>query len=125
MSHYALMFKGNNSGSKADVEDYNKAKNMAKAGIEMVMDGIEGNSMKQIAEGAEIAWEGMKKVCELSDKMKEQFGERRGDSMGYRHDDFGMRDGYNGRDSYNFRDWSNEDDRMMERRMRDSMGRFK
>ena len=115
MSHYALMFKGNNSGNtKADVEDYNNAKNMAKSGIEMVMDGIEGNSMKQIAEGAEIAWEGMKKVCELSDKMKEQFGERRGDSMGYRHDD-----------SYNFRDWTNEDDRVMERRMRDSMGRFK
>lgn len=125
MSHYVLMFKNNNTDNNKDgVEEYRKAVNMAKAGIEMVMDGMDEDSKQKITEGAGIAWDGMKKICELNDKMKEQFGERGGNNFSNRHDDFGTRDGYNNR-GYNFREWSNDEDHMMERRMRDSMGRFK
>lgn len=110
MSHYAMMFRTEKAESQADVEEYNRAVNMLKAGIEMAMDGVEEDAKKKSVEGLEMAWEGMKKVCDLSKKMKEQYGERHNESYGGR---------------YNFKEWSPEDDHMMERRMRDSMGRFK
>lgn len=64
-------------------------------------------------EAMEMAKEGLERVCELAEEMREQYGER-----GNYGDRYGMRSNY-GR-----RDWD-EDDMMNERRMRDSRGRFR
>ncbi len=64
-------------------------------------------------EAMEMAKEGLERVCELAEEMREQYGER-----GNYGDRYGMRGNY-GR-----RDWD-EDDMMNERRMRDSRGRFR
>lgn len=64
-------------------------------------------------EAMEMAKEGLERVCELAEEMREQYGER-----GSYGDRYGMRGNY-GR-----RDWD-EDDMMNERRMRDSRGRFR
>jgi hypothetical protein len=58
-------------------------------------------------EAMDMAKEGLERVCELAEEMREQYGER-----------YGMRG------SYDRRDWE-DDDMMNERRMRDSRGRFR
>ena len=112
MSRYAMMFRSN----KGNIAEYNAAVREAKNGLAMVMDGLEADHKGMIAEGAEMAWDGLKRVCAVSEEMKEQYGERRGGSMNYHHDNYGMK-------SYH-KEWNDDDDRMMERRMRDSKGRY-
>lgn len=111
------------------VEEYKEAGKKAKEGIEMVMDAVESGDMKMVVEGAEKAFKAVKKMCEISDDMESQYGERR-------YDDMDMRDGYGSRmygrygnrmDGYgdqHRREWNERDDRMMERRMRDARGRY-
>lgn len=63
-------------------------------------------------EALEMAKEGMARVCELAEEMRDRYGER-----GNYGDRYGMRGDY-GR-----RDWD-DDDMYGERRRRDSRGRF-
>lgn len=64
-------------------------------------------------EALEMAKEGMARVCELAEEMRDRYGER-----GNYGDRYGMRGDY-GR-----RDWD-DDDMYGERRRRDSMGRYR
>ena len=64
-------------------------------------------------EALEMAKEGMARVCELAEEMRDRYGE-----LGDYGDRYGMRGGY-GR-----RDWD-DDDMYGERRRRDSMGRYR
>ena len=103
--------------SNEDVQEYKHAGKKAKHGLSMVMDGIEQNDMDMVVEGAEKAWKGIKTMCDISDEMEEQYGERRRDDINERY----------GNRHYNYRnenEWNERDDKMMERRMRDSMGRY-
>ena len=63
-------------------------------------------------EALEMAKEGMARVCELAEEMRDRYGER-----GNYGDRYGMRGDY-GR-----RDWD-DDDMYGERRRRDRIGRF-
>jgi len=111
-----IMFRGG-----SDAEDYKKAGKEAKKGLAMVMDAIENNDMRMAMEGAEKAWKGVKTMCEISDEMEQQYGERRYDSMGMR----GYGNRYDGRYGNREHDeWNSRDDEWMERRMRDSRGRY-
>lgn len=124
---YVMMRYGNRDNG--GVEEYKEAGKKAKEGIEMVMDAVESGDMKMVVEGAEKAFKAVKKMCEISDDMESQYGERR-------YDDMGMRDGYGSRmygrygnrmDGYgdqHRREWNERDDRMMERRIRDARGRY-
>lgn len=94
----------------ADVRDYEDAGKTAKKGLAMIMEAIDNDDLQSAKEGMEMAWEGVKTMCEISNEMKQQYGERRYNNRGgmnYRHDD-----------------WNERDDDWMERRMRDSRGRF-
>lgn len=89
----------------------------------------------EFEEAAMMAKEGLEKMCELAEDMKEQYGERRGSS--------GSRSNYRGGGSYGYRErsgygnrerggygereeWDDDEDMMMrERRMRDSRGRYR
>ena len=62
-------------------------------------------------EALEMAKEGMARVCELAEEMRDRYGER-----GNYGDRYGMRG------DYDRRDW--EDDMYGERRRRDARGRF-
>ena len=62
-------------------------------------------------EALEMAKEGMARVCELAEEMRDRYGER-----GNYGDRYGMRG------DYDRSDW--EDDMYGERRRRDRMGRF-
>ena len=64
-------------------------------------------------EALEMAKEGMARVCELAEEMRDRYGER---------GDYGDRYGMRG--SYGRRDWD-DDDMYGERRRRDSMGRYR
>lgn len=68
---------------------------------------------REFDEALEMAKEGMARVCELAEEMRDRYGER-----GNYGDRYGMRGGY-GR-----RDWD-DDDMYGERRRRDSMGRYR
>ena len=81
MSYRVISMRGDNYGRKSDSDEFYEAMDMAKEGLE--------------------------RVCELAEEMREQYGQR-----------YGMRG------SYDRRDWD-EDDMMNERRMRDSRGRFR
>lgn len=63
-------------------------------------------------EALEMAKEGMARVCELAEEMRDRYGER-----GNYGDRYGMRGGYGQRD------WD-DDDMYGERRRRDSRGRY-
>lgn len=67
-------------------------------------------------EALDMAKEGMARVCELAEEMRDRYGER----GGYYGDRYGMRGGYYGRRDHD--EW--EDDMYGERRRRDSRGRF-
>lgn len=110
---YMLRFRGN-----GDVEDYKQAGKEAKRGIKMVMDAVERNDMQMAMEGASMAWNGVKTMCDISKEMEDQYGERRYDNMDTR----GYGERYGNR--YDRHEWNQRDDEMMERRMRDSRGRF-
>lgn len=68
---------------------------------------------REFDEALEMAKEGMARVCELAEEMRDRYGER-----GNYGDRYGMRGDY-GR-----RDWE-DDDMYGERRMRDSRGRYR
>lgn len=68
---------------------------------------------REFDEAMEMAKEGMARVCELAEEMRDRYGERN-----YYGDRYGMRGDY-GR-----RDWD-DDDMYGERRMRDSRGRYR
>ena len=89
----------------------------------MVMDAVERNDMQMAMEGASMAWNGVKTMCYISKEMEDQYGERRYDNMDTRG--YGERYGnrYDNRD-YDRHEWNQRDDEMMERRIRDSRGRF-
>jgi hypothetical protein len=59
-----------------------------------------------------MAKEGMARVCELAEEMRDRYGER---------GNYGMRGSYGRRDH---EDWE-DDDMYGERRMRDSRGRYR
>lgn len=81
----------------------------------------------EFEEAAMMAKEGLDKMCELAEEMKDQYGERRGrgsygSRYGMRGGDYGGRGGYGNR--YGERDeWEDMDD-YGERRRRDSRGRY-
>ena len=108
--------RGGNEANKGGVEQYEKAGKEAKKGLAMIMEAIEENNLEAAKEGMEMAWEGVKQMCDISKEMKQQYGERR----------YNTRGGMNGRDGMNNRneDWNERDDEWMERRMRDSRGRY-
>ena len=111
MGSYAMRF-GNRVvqfGNRNGTEEYDKAGKEAKKGLAMIMEAIEEDNMQNAKEGLEIAWEGVKQMCEISKEMKQQFGERRHDSRG-----MNSRDG----------DWNERDEEWMERRMRNSRGQY-
>lgn len=60
----------------------------------------------EFEEAAMMAKEGVRKMCELAEEMREQYGERRRGSYGSRED------------------WDGMDDMYGERRRRDSRGRY-
>ena len=66
-------------------------------------------AMEMTKEGMRMAQKGFERICELSEEMTEQYGER---------GDYGER--YSQRGGYYGRDW----DDMHERRYRDSRGRY-
>lgn len=68
-------------------------------------------------EALDMAKEGMARVCELAEEMRDRYGER----GGYYGDRYGMRGGYYGRRDHD--EW--EDDMYGERRRRDSMGSYR
>ena len=70
---------------------------------------------REFDEALEMAKEGMARVCELAEEMRERYGER-----GNYGDRYGMRGGYGRRDHD---EW--DDDMYGERRRRDSMGRYR
>lgn len=82
----------------------------------------------EFEEAAMMAKEGLDKMCELAEEMKEQYGERRGGGS------YGNRGGYGGRGGYGMRggygnrygerdDWDGMEE-YGERRRRDSRGRY-
>lgn len=106
--------------SNEDVAEYKEAAKKAKNGLAMIMEGADNNDMSAVMEGVEKAWQGVKQMCDISKEMEDQYGERRNDGMQ-------MRDNYSRR-NYSRRnndDRNERDEEWMERRMRDSMGRFK
>ena len=74
------------------------------------------NESHEFDEALDMAKEGMARVCELAEEMRDRYGER----GGYYGDRYGMRGGYYGRRDHD--EW--EDDMYGERRRRDSRGRF-
>jgi hypothetical protein len=134
---YVMMRYGNRGNG--DVAEYKEAGKKAKEGIEMITYAVDSGDKQMIVEGAEKAFKAVKKMCEISDDMESQYGERRNDGMGMRGG-YGMRGNYGNRDFSHYgdqyenfgnrgenyrREWNERDDRMMERRMRDAMGRFR
>ena len=71
---------------------------------------------REFDEALEMAKEGMARVCELAEEMRDRYGER-----GYYSDRYGMRGSYGRRDH----DEWDDDDMYGERRRRDSMGRYR
>lgn len=71
---------------------------------------------REFDEALDMAKEGMARVCELAEEMRDRYGER----GGYYGDRYGMRGGSYGRREND--EW--EDDMYGERRRRDSRGRF-
>jgi len=67
-----------------------------------------GDDYRDYKEAVKMAKEAIETICELTEEMEEQFGERRGGAR--------MRGGY-----YRNGEW----DDMEERRGRDSMGRYR
>lgn len=103
--------RGNNEAKNGSgVEQYEKAGKEAKKGLAMIMEAIEENNLEAAKEGMEMAWEGVKQMCDISKEMKQQYGERRYDTRG----------GMNSRGE----DWNERDEDWMERRVRDSRGRY-
>lgn len=84
--------------------------------------GRKSSDSREFEEAMEMAKEGMERICELAEEMREQYGERRG-SYGSRGN-YGNRGGYGGRGSYGERDDWDDDDMYGERRRRDSRGRY-
>lgn len=70
---------------------------------------------REFEEAMAMAKEGLERVCELADEMREQYGERRG-YYGSRGD-YGMRSRYGMRDDWDEMEYG-------ERRRRDSRGRY-
>lgn len=70
---------------------------------------------REFDEALDMAKEGMARVCELAEEMRDRYGERN-----YYGDRYGMRGSYGRRD---YEDWD-DDDMYGERRRRDRMGRF-
>ena len=75
----------------------------------------DGSDVREFKEAAMMAKEGIEKMCELADEMRDRYSER--GSYGERYD---MRDGYSQRGGY----YGREEDEMHERRYRDSRGRY-
>ena len=71
---------------------------------------------REFDEAMDMAKEGMARVCELAEEMRDRYGER-----SYYGDRYGMRGSYGRRDH---EDWE-DDDMYGERRMRDSRGRYR
>lgn len=71
-----------------------------------------GSESREFDEALDMAKEGMARVCELAEEMRDRYGER---------GNYGMRGNYGRRDRD---DWE-DDDMYGERRRRDSMGRYR
>lgn len=105
-----------------DVYNYKHALKEAKKGLMMAWEGLESGSKGMIAEGVEKSYKGIKEVCELTEEMEDRFTERRNDTYfrdsdtDWDDDGFRHNDRHSGSEEMNWR--------RMERRMRDSKGRF-
>ena len=113
MGSYAMRF-GNRLVRYGEREgqgtgEYEKAGKEAKKGLAMIVEAVEEDNMQNAKEGLEMAWEGVKKMCEISKEMKQQYGERRFDSRGMDSRDH---------------EWNERDEEWMERRMRNSRGQY-
>ena len=106
MSTVLMRFRG------GDVEDYKAAGRRAKKGLSMIMDGIEDKDMDMIVRGAEKAYSGVKEMCDISDDMEEQYGERRNS----RHD---------GEWDESEHDWNVHDDDRLQKRMHNMRKRYR
>ena len=74
---------------------------------------------REFEEAMDMAKEGMERICELAEEMREQYGERR--SYGsYARGSYGRRGDYGRRDD----EMWDDDDMYGERRRRDSRGRY-
>lgn len=82
--------------------------------------GRKSSDSREFEEAMDMAKEGLERVCELAEEMREQYGERRS------YGSYGSRGGYGRRGDYSRRDdemW--DDDEMYGmRRRRDSRGRY-
>lgn len=82
--------------------------------------GRRSSSSHEFEEAMDMAKEGLERVCELAEEMREQYGERRS------YGSYGSRGGYGRRGDYGRRDdeiWD-DDEMYRERRRRDSRGRY-
>ena len=80
--------------------------------------GRKSSDSREFEEAMDMAKEGMERICELAEEMREQYGERRG-SYGSRGS-YGRRGGYGERD-----EWDEMDGDMYGmRRRRDFRGRY-
>lgn len=80
--------------------------------------GRRSSDTREFEEAMDMAKEGLERVYELAEEMREEYGERRGS--------YGSRGGYGMRGDYGRRDhdmWD-EDDMYGMRRRRDSRGRY-
>lgn len=112
----------NYNDTDKDVEMYDDACKESMKGIALVMEGLDEGNAQSIEMGAARAWDGIKTMKKLSNKMKYQFGERRNDNYDNRGGNYNNRGGYNNR--HDEGDWNQRDEEWMERRMRDARGRF-
>ena len=79
-----------------------------------------GNELGEYKRALKMAKEAIETICDLTEEMEGEFGERRYDPyrMDYRYDGYGER--YDSRGDYSRRDW----DDMSERRRRNSRGLY-
>jgi hypothetical protein len=75
----------------------------------------EDSDTREFKEAAKMAKEGVERMCELADEMRDKYSER-----SYYGDRYGMRGSYGRRDH----EMWDDDDMYGERRRRDSRGRY-
>ena len=117
-----IMKFGDDNNTDKDVEMYDDACKESMKGIALVMEGLDEGNAKSIEMGAARAWDGIKTMKKLSNKMKQQFGGRHNDNYDNRGGMYDNRGGYNNR--HDDGEWNQRDEEWMERRMRDARGRF-
>lgn len=113
-----IKFGDDNNDNRQDVEMYDEACDEAKKGLAIVLEGFDNEDGEAIEMGVSRAWEGIKTMKRLSDKMKHQFGARRFDNRGgYNGRNYGRGGTYGNRIRDEHGDWNQRDDEWMEHRL--------